>query len=56
MMDEQFEEEIEQDLEKMAYERKKLSRKRLTIFFFVIDIALFIYVLFEVFQVVGTLG
>jgi predicted nucleic acid-binding Zn ribbon protein len=56
MIDEQFEEEIQQDLEKMAYERKRLSRKRLTIFFFVIDAALFIYVLIEIFQIVGTLG
>jgi hypothetical protein len=56
MIDEQFEEEIEQDLEKTAYERKKLSRKRLTIFFFIVDIVLFVYVLFEVFQYIGTLS
>jgi maltodextrin utilization protein YvdJ len=44
-------EEIEnQDVEKVWYERKKLSIQRLTFLFFFIDIVLSVMVIIELFQ------
>ena len=44
MFEEPLEENIQQDLEVEAYERKKTSLKRLTLFVWIVDIALAIYV------------
>jgi uncharacterized membrane protein len=44
MFEEPLEENIQQDLEQEAYERKKVSLKRMTIFIWIADIILGIYV------------
>jgi hypothetical protein len=47
MFEEPLEENIQQDLEVEAYERKKTSLKRLTLFVWVVDIGLAIYVVIQ---------
>jgi hypothetical protein len=47
MFEEPIEETIQQDLEQEAYERKKVSLKRLTIFVLVVDFFLAIYVIIQ---------
>lgn len=50
-------EEIEkQDVEKVLYERKKLSLQRLTILFFILDFALAVMVIIELFQWINRLA
>ena len=47
MFEEPLEENIQQDLEQEAYERKKVSLKRMTIFIWIVDIILGIYVVLQ---------
>jgi hypothetical protein len=47
MYEEPLEENIQQDLDKEAYERKKISLKRLTIFVLLVDFFLAIYVVIQ---------
>lgn len=47
VFEEELEENIQQDLEQEAYERKKISLKRLTIFVFLVDIVLAVYVVIQ---------
>ncbi|MBM3909659.1 MAG: hypothetical protein FJ352_02695 [Firmicutes bacterium] len=47
MFEEPLEENIQQDLEKEAYERKKTSLRRMTIFIWIVNIGLAIYVIFQ---------
>ncbi|MEY3692111.1 MAG: hypothetical protein RLZZ388_282, partial [Bacillota bacterium] len=44
MFEEPLEENIQQDLEKEAYERKKTSLRRMTIFIWIVNIGLAFYV------------
>jgi hypothetical protein len=44
------------DLEKAAYERKKLSRQRLTFLFFAIDAVLLVFVILELIQWINRLA
>ncbi|MGA0096965.1 MAG: hypothetical protein ACO3H6_00085 [Bacilli bacterium] len=45
MFEEPLEENIQQDLELEAYNRKKVSLRRMTIFIWMIDIVLAVYVI-----------
>jgi|GEM_PF-1140403 hypothetical protein len=47
MFEEPLEENIQQDLEKEAYERKKTSLRRMTIFIWIVNIGLAIYVILQ---------
>lgn len=53
MFEEPIEETIQQDLEQEAYERKKVSLKRLTIFVLVVDFFLAIYVIIQLLDFIG---
>jgi hypothetical protein len=53
MFEEPIEETIQQDLEQEAYERKKVSLKRLTIFVLVVDFFLAIYVVIQLLDFIG---
>ena len=48
MFEEPLEENIQQDLEKEAYERKKTSLRRMTIFIWIVNIGLAIYVVNQI--------
>jgi len=48
MFEEPLEENIQQDLEKEAYERKKISLRRMTIFIWVVNVGLAIYVVTQI--------
>jgi hypothetical protein len=48
MFQQPYSDQEKENLEKIAYHRKKLSIKRLTILFFGIDIAIGIYVIVEI--------
>jgi hypothetical protein len=48
MFQQPYSDQEKENLEKIAYYRKKLSIKRLTILFFGIDIAIGIYVIVEI--------
>lgn len=48
MFEEPLEENIQQDLEKEAYERKKISLRRMTIFIWIINVGLAIYVVTQI--------
>ncbi len=48
MFEEPLEENIQQDLEKEAYERKKTSIQRMTIFIWIVNIGLAIYVVTQI--------
>ncbi|MFZ9704021.1 MAG: hypothetical protein ACO3BB_02020 [Bacilli bacterium] len=45
MFEEPLEENIQQDLELEAYNRKKVSLRRMTIFIWMVDIVLAVYVI-----------
>jgi hypothetical protein len=45
MFEEPLEENIQQDLELEAYNRKKVSLRRMTIFIWIVDIVLAVYVI-----------
>jgi hypothetical protein len=53
MFEEPIEETIQQDLEQEAYERKKVSLKRMTIFVLVVDFFLAIYVIIQLLDFIG---
>jgi hypothetical protein len=55
MFEEPLEENIQQDLEVEAYERKKTSLKRLTLFVWVVDIGLAIYVVIQLIDYINGL-
>lgn len=55
MFEEPLEENIQQDLEVEAYERKKTSLKRLTIFIWVVDLGLAIYVVIQLINYINDL-
>jgi len=55
MFEEPLEENIQQDLEVEAYERKKTSLKRLTLFVWVVDIGLAIYVVIQLIAYINSL-
>jgi uncharacterized membrane protein len=55
MFEEPLEENIQQDLEQEAYERKKVSLKRMTIFIWIADIILGIYVVLQLMDYVTRL-
>lgn len=48
MFEEPLEENIQQDLEKEAYERKKISLRRMTIFIWIVNVGLAIYVVTQI--------
>ncbi|MEY3609955.1 MAG: hypothetical protein RLZZ264_476 [Bacillota bacterium] len=48
MFEEPLEENIQQDLEKEAYERKKTSLRRMTIFIWIVNVGLAIYVVTQI--------
>ena len=48
MFEEPLEENIQQGLEKEAYERKKTSLRRMTIFIWIVNIGLAIYVVTQI--------
>jgi hypothetical protein len=48
MFEEPLEENIQQDLEKEAYERKKTSLRRMTISIWIVNIVLAIYVITQI--------
>ena len=48
MFEEPLEENIQQDLEKEVYERKKTSLRRMTIFIWIVNIGLAIYVVTQI--------
>ena len=55
MFEEPLEENIQQDLEKEAYERKKTSLRRMTIFIWIVNIGLAIYVITQIIDYVERL-
>jgi Na+-transporting NADH:ubiquinone oxidoreductase subunit NqrB len=48
MFEEPLEENIQQDLQQEAYERKKVSLKRMTMFVWIADIVLAVYVVTQI--------
>jgi hypothetical protein len=48
MFEEPLEENIQQDLEQEAYERKKVSLTRMTIFIWIADLILAVYVVTQI--------
>lgn len=48
MFEEPLEENIKQDLEQEAYERKKVSLKRMTLFIWIADLILAVYVVTQI--------
>jgi hypothetical protein len=48
MFEEPLEENIQQDLQQEAYERKKVSLTRMTIFIWVVDVILGVYVVTQI--------
>lgn len=55
MFEEPLEETIQVDLEKDAYLRKKISLKRLTIFVFIIDAVLAVYVILQIIALINAM-
>jgi hypothetical protein len=55
MFEEPLEENIQQDLEKEAYERKKTSLRRMTISIWIVNIGLAIYVITQIIAYVDRL-
>jgi hypothetical protein len=55
MFQQPYSDQEKENLEKVAYHRKKLSVKRLTILFFGIDLAIGIYVIIELIRYIETL-
>jgi hypothetical protein len=48
MFEEPLEENIQQDLQQEAYDRKKISLKRMTMFVWIADIILAVYVVTQI--------
>jgi hypothetical protein len=48
MFEEPLEENIQQDLQQEAYERKKVSLTRMTIFIWIVDVILGVYVVTQI--------
>jgi hypothetical protein len=48
MFEEPLEENIQQDLQQEAYERKKVSLKRMTLFIWIADLILVVYVVTQI--------
>jgi hypothetical protein len=55
MFEEPLEDNIQEDIEKDAYLRKKRSLKRLTFFVFVVDVILAVYVITQLIAYMQTL-
>jgi hypothetical protein len=55
MFEEPLEENIEQDLQQEAYERKKVSLKRMTLFIWIADLILAVYVVIQIIEYINRL-
>jgi hypothetical protein len=55
MFEEPLEENIEQDLQQEAYERKKVSLKRMTLFIWIADLILAVYVVIQIIEYINHL-
>ena len=55
MFEEPLEENIQQDLEQEAYERKKVSLKRMTIFIWIVNVLLAVYVVTQIIEYINRL-
>jgi uncharacterized membrane protein len=55
MYEEPLEEAIQKDLDQEAYERKKISLKRMTIFIFAVDLILGVYVVIQLISYINQL-
>jgi len=55
MFDEPLEENIQQDLQQEAYERKKVSLKRMTLFIWIADLILAVYVVTQILDYINRL-
>jgi hypothetical protein len=55
MFEEPLEENIQQDLEQEAYERKKVSLKRMTLFIWIADVILAVYVVTQILDYINRL-
>ncbi len=55
MFEEPLEENIQQDLQQEAYERKKVSLKRMTIFIWIADLILAVYVVIQIIEYINRL-
>jgi hypothetical protein len=55
MFEEPLEENIQQDLEQEAYERKKVSLKRMTLFIWIADVILAVYVVIQILDYINRL-
>jgi hypothetical protein len=55
MFEEPLEENIQQELEQEAYERKKVSLKRMTLFIWIADVILAVYVVTQIIDYINRL-
>jgi hypothetical protein len=55
MFEEPLEENIQQDLQQEAYERKKVSLKRMTLFIWIADLILAVYVVTQILEYINRL-
>ena len=55
MFEEPLEENIEQDLQQEAYGRKKVSLKRMTLFIWIADLILAVYVVTQILDYINRL-
>ena len=55
MFEEPLEENIQQDLQQEAYERKKVSLKRMTLFIWIADLILAVYVVIQIIEYINSL-
>jgi hypothetical protein len=55
MFEEPLEENIEQDLQQEAYQRKKVSLKRMTFFIWIADLILAVYVVIQILDYINRL-
>ena len=55
MFEEPLEENIEQDLQQEAYERKKISLTRMTFFIWMVNLGLAIYVVIQILAYINSL-
>ena len=55
MFEEPLEENIQQDLQQEAYERKKVSLKRMTLFIWIADVILAVYVVTQILDYINRL-
>ena len=55
MFEEPLEENIQQDLQQEAYERKKVSLKRMTLFIWIADLILAVYVVIQILDYINRL-